>query len=201
MLRLLRARGVAATPFKPLVSGREADGTFGDIEQLRAAAGCALAVAEIAPLRFDPPLAPAVVARNAGLPVDWHLVASRIHAINAAGQPVLVEGVGGLLAPLDGPAYTIRELIADLGLPVLVVARAGLGTLNHTAMTVELLRAGGAKIAGIVMNGAEDWAAADLNRQWIEKMTGVKVLASVPSGDTKAADGAMAPVAWESFFR
>lgn len=206
-------------PFKPLVSGREADGTFGDIENLRLASGMKLGNEEISPLRFGPPVAPAVAQEEK----KWGAVAARVEALNAARRPVLVEGVGGLLAPLDFPgarvsdsrcgqresetpapgktqAYAVRELIEDLRLPVLIVARAQLGTLNHTAMTVELLRQSGATIVGIVMNGAED-AAADLNRRWIEKMTGVKVLAVVPHGNEAQVDGAMAPVGWGEFFR
>lgn len=197
LLRVWRAQGLSVTPFKPLVSGRSADGTFEDIERLRAASGLALTDAQVSPLRFEPPLAPAVAAEKADAAMDWRPVSDRINALNAAKTPVLVEGVGGLLAPLDGPHYAIRELIRDLRLPVLVVARAGLGTLNHTAMTVELLKASGAALCGIVMNGAVDPAAAQDNRRWMEKMTGVKVLAVVPQGAEAPMDGALAQAAGE----
>ncbi len=202
ILRACRKAGLGVVPFKPLVSGQAADGSFEDIEKLRLASGMNLTDAQISPLRFGPPVAPAVAAQNLGQGVDWSAVATRIEALNQARQPVLVEGVGGLLAPLEGADYTIRELIRDLALPVLVVARTGLGTLNHTAMTVELLRASGARIAGIVMNGGDEReGAVTSNRAWIEKMTGVEVLAVVPVGDERQVDDAMALADWEAYFK
>ncbi len=228
ILRACRKAGFGVVPFKPLVSGQAADGTFEDIENLRQASGMQLTDAQISPLRFVPPVAPAVAAQSMGQGVDWSAVATRIEALNQAKQPVLVEGVGGLLAPLEeadfpgprvsdsrcdhresetlGPgktqAYTCRELIQDLALPVLVVARTGLGTLSHTAMTVELLRASGASIAGIVMNGGDEReVAVTSNRAWIEKMTGVEVLAVVPMGDERQVDDAMALADWEAYFK
>src|SRR5690606_32237794 len=96
---------------------------------------------------------------------------------------MLVEGVGGLLVPLDG-TFTVLDLALALNYPVVVVARSGLGTINHTAMTVRLLRDAGASVAGVVMNRYDpqsDDVSVSTNRRWIEKLTGRPVLAMAPA--------------------
>jgi dethiobiotin synthetase len=97
---------------------------------------------------------------------------------------LIAEGVGGLFAPVD-QTRTVLDLATNFQYPIIVVARSTLGTLNHTAMTVRLLRESGCKVAGIVMNGFESDALKDdpsiaTNQRWIEKLTGMKVLAVLP---------------------
>ena len=76
---------------------------------------------------------------------------------------MLIEGVGGLLVPIDStdPQRTVLDLIKAVGYPVVIVARAGLGTLNHTSMTVRLLREAGCRVAGVVLNGGEGVCSND----------------------------------------
>ncbi|NBC10307.1 MAG: dethiobiotin synthase [Planctomycetes bacterium] len=175
---------------KPLASGcrRDREGLVSpDAEALAHFADCRQPLDVINPIRFAAPLAPAVAAEQAGPPIDWPALPRALERLDAAHGSLLVEGVGGLLVPLDPaePRFTTLELIALLGYPVVVVARSVLGTLNHTAMTVGLLRQRGCRVAGVVMNGYDADGSADdpsitSNRVWIERMTRVPVLAVVP---------------------
>ena len=145
----------------------------------------------VAPVRFEAPLAPAVAAELVGEAIDWSAVGAALARLDGDADYLVVEGVGGVMVPLDPaqPGLTVRDFAAALGLPAVVVARAGLGTLNHTVMTVDALRRVGCTVAGVVMNEHGcDVADASLghNRRWIERMTGVGVLASVPTcGDAR----------------
>lgn len=159
----------------------------------------------INPVRYRQPLSPAAAAEAEKRLPDWSAVARSLELLDATSDVMLVEGVGGLLSPL-GPVpdrdagkepkrwLTVLDLILALRYPVVVVARAGLGTVNHTAMTVRLLHEAGCKVAGVVVNGfeADEAAASDPsmagNRQWITRMTGVPVLAVAPKCDPKAID-------------
>jgi len=180
---------------KPLASGcrREREGLVNeDAEALAHFADCREPLEVINPLRFAPPLAPAVAAAEARDPaernIDWPSLWRSLGLLDERSDVMLVEGVGGLLVPLDPDDLdrTALWLIRTLGYPAVVVARSVLGTLNHTAMTVSLLRAAGCRIAGIVMNGydadvaVQEDPSVSSNRLWIEKMTGLPVLAVVP---------------------
>lgn len=188
---------------KPLATGcrREREGLVNaDAEALAHFADCRLPLATINPIRFAAPLAPAAAAERAGQVVDWAALAQSVAELERASDALLIEGVGGLLVPVDPcrPRMTVLDVAAALGAPVVVVARSGLGTLNHTAMTVRLLEASGCRVAGIVMNGYEpDEAGAEANgadpsmagnRQWLERLTGARVLAVVPRVDAAAAE-------------
>ncbi len=189
---------------KPFATGcrRERGGLVaGDAEALAHFADCRLPLDIINPVRFRDALAPAVAAEQAGVPTDWPALAHALQRIDEASDAVVIEGVGGLMVPLDpaDPSLTVLDLAEALGYPVLVVARAGLGTLNHTAMTVALLKSRRVRIAGIVMNGYDADEAAAMaddpsrgsNRVWVTKQTGVPVVAAPPF----ASDGGVDPSA------
>lgn len=109
---------------------------------------------------------------------------------------LICEGVGGLLVPLT-PAYSVRDLAVDLALPLVVVARTGLGTINHTLLTVEAARAAGLQVAGIVMT---PWPAHPepierSNRDTVEQLSGVPVSGLPPTTPSQlAAAGAALPL-------
>ena len=149
----LRERGVRAVGFKPIETGM-VDGEAADSELLAAAAGLDEPLARPL-LRLSEPLAPALAAERAGKELDSRQVGQRIAALRAAGYTVVVEGAGGLLTPLAW-AFTAVDLAAELGLPSVIVARAGLGTLNHTLLTVSALRQRDVPVRGVVLNGRGD---------------------------------------------
>ncbi len=150
LIMALRARGARAIGFKPAETGVDAAGTP-DSELLARASG------ERDPrasplLQLREALAPAVAAERAGLVLNPDDVESRIDQLRQAGYTVVVEGAGGILVPLVWD-YTVLDLAAARDLDAVVVARAGLGTLNHLAMTVMILRSRQIPIRGVVLNG------------------------------------------------
>ncbi|WP_432797504.1 dethiobiotin synthase [Poriferisphaera sp. WC338] len=147
----------------------------------------------INPIRFQPPLAPGVAAEQENQSIDWPNLTNAIHELDQQADTMIVEGAGGLLVPLDPdhPSFTILDLAMHIGYPVLIIARATLGTLNHTTMTVKLLQQRGLSIAGIVMNHHQpqlvtlaDDPSIHTNKIWLERMTGVPVLAVLPNVPT-----------------
>jgi dethiobiotin synthetase len=173
LVRQWRARGHDAVALKPIAAGgRE------DAELLRGAAGGALTLDTINPVHLREPAAPLVAAQAEERKLDF--AALNVAVLRVAGRHshVAVEGVGGWRVPL-GPRYEVRHWARDLGLPVVVVARAGLGTLNHTLLTCESVRAMGLPCAGVVLNPG--WDAADstlarrTNRAVLEDLLGLPV--------------------------
>jgi dethiobiotin synthetase len=155
LVRQWRARGHRAIGLKPIsAGGRE------DAELLRAASGDELPLDAINPVQLREPAAPLVAAREENLMIDFAALNAVVLKTAAHYSHVAIEGVGGWRVPL-GPRYEVRNWARDLGLPAVVVARAGLGTLNHTLLTVESIRAAGVICAGIVLNpGAESETGA-----------------------------------------
>ena len=169
---------------KPVQTGIS-DGAPTDADEVRRLTG--VAVQEHTAL--DEPLAPDTAARRAGVaipPVAEH--ADRIRELAASHDVVLVEGAGGLLVRLDTDGGTLLDLAADLAqsLPVdvVVVTAAGLGTLNHTELTVAALRARGLEPAGLVIGSwpAEPGLAEQCNLDDLPRVTGLPVLAVLPEG-------------------
>ena len=181
---------------KPLSSGcrRDREGLVSeDAEALAHFADCRQPLDVINPIRFGPPLAPAVAAEQSNRSIDWSELHRCLQLLDQQSEAILIEGVGGLMVPLDpsNPALDVLGLITTLGYPVLIVARSGLGTLNHTVLTARLLQSAHCHIAGIVMNGfdADESASSDpsvaSNRLWLSRLTGAPVLAAIPRVNPK----------------
>lgn len=189
---LAHAQGGRVAVVKPVQTGVE-PGEPGDVEEVRRLAGVE-DVHELARLRE--PLAPASAARRAGAGGPHVLRAEAIAAVverlAADRDLVLVEGAGGLLVHLDDAGGTIADVAALLRAPVLVVARAGLGTLNHTALTCEALRAREVACAGVVVGA---WPhrpelAARSNLVDLAAYAGVPVRGRLPEGAGRLAPDA-----------
>lgn len=156
LARTRAAAGERVAVFKPAVSGLDDYAGHGpgepppDHELLRVAAGSRQTDDEIAPYRFGPPASPHLAAELAGEPID----PDRIRAAAAAaaeGCDVLVcEGVGGWLVPLTR-RWLVRDLARELALPVVIAAPPGLGTINHTLLTIESVRSAGLEPAAVVI--------------------------------------------------
>jgi len=145
---LARARGESVAVVKPAQTGLPtgADGDLADVSRLAGITD----THELA--RFPDPLSPEAAARVAGLPpLDLAAAADAVRGLAASRQRVFVEGAGGLLVRYDPAGGTVADLALALGAPVLVVAAPGLGTLNHTALTLEALASRGITLAGLVL--------------------------------------------------
>lgn len=181
--------GPDALVVKPAQTGVGTD--VPDVSEVRRLAGCE--VAEFT--RLEDPLAPDAAARLRGVeipPVREH--ADRIRELARTRGTLLVEGAGGLLVRLDTGGGTLADLAADLAgdqqVQVYVVTRAGLGTLNHTELTVEALRARGLEPAGLLLGSApeEPGLAEASNLAELPRTTGVPLAGAIPAGA-----GALAP--------
>jgi len=144
---LARSDGAAVRYVKPVQTGVPPDAP-GDAGFVAAAAG--IDAGEI--FRFDEPLAPAIAAERAGVTIDFDSLAADVLSRETGCDQLLVEGAGGLLAPLAGNR-SMADLVAALRAELVVVARSGLGTLNHTALTVEAAERRGLAVAGLVISG------------------------------------------------
>jgi len=175
----LAARGKRVAAFKPAVTGIDEPPAEWppDHELLAAAAGSDQAPGQVSPHRFGPPVSPHFAAEQAEREIE---PAALAHAARAAAEHadwLVCEGVGGLLVPLSG-RYLVRDLALDLGLPLVVAARPGLGTINHTLLTVESARAAGLAVAGVAMTPwPERPEPFELsNRESIGRLAGVDVV-------------------------
>lgn len=188
LVRALREAGLRVGAVKPACSGcvPGADGTprWEDVDALSAALGSTWPLERIGPQRFDLPLAPPVAARCAGRTVDPVLLRTGIDWWRTQVDRLVVEGVGGLLCPLT-ERETVADLASDAGFPLLIVSRLGLGTLNHTLLTLEAARTRGLAVAGIVLNEAEpgtDDLAAETNPDELRRRTDLPILGIVRHG-------------------
>ncbi len=137
--RTAAAQGHRVRVFKPAVSGLD-EGGEPDHELLRRAAGSKQNDDEIAPYRYGPPVSPHLGAELAGQRIDAERLRDAAGAAGDGADLLVVEGVGGFMVPLT-PDYLIRDFARDLGLPVVIAAAPGLGTINHTLLTIEAVRA------------------------------------------------------------
>jgi dethiobiotin synthetase len=177
----LRARGHSVGVAKPVQSGARAADPDGDAMLLKRWTGVGESPEEIAPFSFAAALAPLVAAELEGRAVDRDELVARVRAVASRYDSVLVEGAGGLFVPL-GEDWTIADLAVDLALPVLVVARAGLGTVNHSALTVGAARQRGLEPVGVILNGPAD-ESSRMNARLIERVARVPVLGHTPQLD------------------
>jgi dethiobiotin synthetase len=196
----LAARGERVAAFKPVLTGTDepADPAWPPDDELLAAA-TGQKPSAIAPHRFGPPVSPHLAAEMAGETIDPAALLAAARAAASGADALVVEGVGGLLVPL-APGYLVRDFARELALPLLIAARAGLGTINHTLLTLESARAAGLRVRGVVLT---PWPAAagaleESNRATIAGLGEVQVatLAALPDATPArlAAAGASLPL-------
>jgi dethiobiotin synthetase len=152
LIRGLRERGVDAGAMKPIETGVGPEGPL-DAIALRDAAGAGDPLEDVCPQWFALPAAPCAAAEAEGRRVDLDAIRLAFDRIAARRDLVVVEGAGGLLVPIqDGE--TMADLARALGLPLLIVARAALGTINHTLLTLEATAARSLPLIGVVISHA-----------------------------------------------
>ncbi|WP_049927245.1 dethiobiotin synthase [Halopiger goleimassiliensis] len=178
LTRWLRDQGIDARAIKPAQTGYPPDDDAGFV-----AAVCDDPAAATCPRYLEPALAPRVAADVADEPLSYESVLEACRTEIEDAELPLVEGIGGLRVPLAGDEEVI-DLVADLEATAVVVTRSGLGTLNHTALSVEALERRGVEVAGIVVNGyAGETLAERTNPAELERLTGHTVETVPPVGD------------------
>jgi dethiobiotin synthetase len=169
-------RGRAVAVMKPFETG---DGD--DAARLAAATGRALDLARVGPYRFPLPASPEVAARAAGATVELSTVKRAFAEISDGAELILVEGAGGLLVPIS-MSLNMADLARALALPLLIVARPSLGTVNHTLLTLEAARARDLRVAGVIFSRTAEPAGPDepTNPDSIARYGGVKIFGTFP---------------------
>lgn len=182
LTRAFQAAGKKAVPFKPVEAGGD------DTGFLAAAAGATRE--EVGLYRFSEPLSPHLAAESEGRAIDTDVIRARFHELSDQADIVIFEGVGGALVPLTRDTLFL-DFAAGLGTPAVIVARPGLGTLNHTLLTVEACLKRGVDIAGIIVNRFPDdpTDAERNNPEQLHELTGLPILGIIPELDISVEAG------------
>ncbi|MDA1477167.1 dethiobiotin synthase [Bacillus changyiensis] len=178
---LLKEKNIDVGVFKPFLSGISRDNPQSDTALLKQMSHTCLTHEEITPFEYKEPLAPYVAAKQEGKMVSINEVINHWNKIKKQHDYVIVEGAGGIAVPL-GENYLVAHLIKALQLPVLIVARPDLGTINHTFLTVQYAKQLGLQIAGIVINGRSERPNLDekTNPNIIEQLCDVPLIGITP---------------------
>ncbi|MEA1996320.1 MAG: dethiobiotin synthase, partial [Gemmatimonadota bacterium] len=185
---LMNSRGIKAAPVKPVQTG-VAPGERGDLELCVEAAGITPTAQELGfmnPYRFRPAASPHLAAEEEGVEIDCSRILEAARRLAGSYDALVIEGAGGLLVPLTRKSTTL-ELAAEFGLPMVVVARAGLGTINHSLLTLEAAKRAQLTVAAVVLNRPEDEKPSEYsikldadNRKIIGELGGVPVFEALP---------------------
>ena len=186
----LRNRGVDVGVMKPVETGcRMRDGRMipRDARLLARASRTSDSLDLVNPYRFGRPLAPSVAAELEGREIRPGKIVTAYRQLAGRHQYMIVEGAGGIMVPLRN-RYTYLDLAQALKLPVVIVARPALGTINHTLLTVAVLKERGLTIRGVVINYAQDRKpgyAEKSNPSVIRSISGVEVLGVIRYGSLR----------------
>jgi dethiobiotin synthetase len=197
----LAERGEKVAAFKPVITGLdEHDGDWPlDDELLAGAASAGQRPEEVAPHRFGPPVSPHLAAELAGEQIEPLALAREARERAEQADALVCEGIGGLMVPIAA-GFMVRDLAVELDLPVVIAAAPGLGTINHTLMTIEAARAAGLRVAAVVLTPwpSDPDAIERSNRETIAQLGDVEVcVLPQTSPDALAAAGAELPIdAW-----
>ena len=179
LARTLAADGLRVAVFKPAVSGLDdyaASDALPDHELLRRAAGSGQSDDEVAPYRYGAAVSPHLAAEMAGEEIEPRRLVQAAREAAESADMLVGEGVGGFLVPL-GPDYLVRDLARELRLPVVVAAAPGLGTINHTLLTLQAVRGAGLAVAMVVLTPWPDEPERihESNRETIARLGDVRV--------------------------
>lgn len=193
-----RGAGIDVAVCKPVQTGSGADGDGDD--DLAEVARLTGVTELVSVARYPEPLAPAAAAELAGrgLPAVGEIL-DAVRAVDRPGRLTLLEGAGGLLVELADDGVTLRHLAVALDAPVLVVCEAGLGTLNHTALTIEAIERVGLSCGGLVIGAwpHNPGAAETYNRGALQRLAPVRAVLPAGSGELSPKD--FAAVSREAF--
>ncbi|MBI4847970.1 MAG: dethiobiotin synthase [Nitrospirae bacterium] len=189
LMRAFKEMGLSVCPMKPVETGckvRKGKLIPADTVKLINAANVNEPLDLINPYRFRQPLAPAVAAEVEGVVIKKEKILSACKQLSKRYDITIVEGAGGIMAPVY-KRYLFLDLIKDLRLPVVIVARPGLGTINHTLLTINAARSNGIEVLGVIINYASEIKkdiSMRTNPELIEGLGRVPVLGTLPFSNT-----------------
>ncbi len=191
LVKKLRESGVDTAYFKAAVSGNERDEKGGlipgDAQFVKTVSGITQSLDTMCPYVYERAYSPHLASRIEGNPIAMETVVSQYRQLCKEYETVVCEGSGGIVCPIryDETVIMLEDIIKALELPTLIVADAGLGTINNTVLTVEYMRSHGLEVRGIILNNYRkgDVMQED-NRFMCEKLTGLPVIACVEYNDS-----------------
>lgn len=183
----LSQRGLKTGVFKPAASGcvRTETGRLlsTDAEFLLSCAGMAMSEHDkVVPYVLEDALSPAEASRLAGIEIDPAVMVKQARKMMAGNQATVVEGVGGISAPLT-PDYLVKDFFKEIDVPIIIVVKPVLGNVNHAVLTAEYAKNHGLKVLGLLVNCWDEQKAGVLeqgNLYYYEKLTGLPILGKLP---------------------
>jgi len=181
LLWKLREKGIKAGYFKPVQTGAE-NGIPSDAEFCKKILGLEEPYEALCGYILKLPASPHLAGSVEGIEIKPEVILEKFNQLLQKYEFLVVEGAGGLLVPINLKGYYIRELAKDLGLPLIITARAKLGTINHTLLTIESAKRAGLKILGVILTPFPKKASIieKDNAEVIEKLGEVKVIGKLP---------------------
>lgn len=185
LIKALQARGINACGMKPVETGcRRIDGILhpADGMFLKKAAKMNEDISQITPFCFETPAAPLAASEREGRAVDISTIIDKFNALLKTYGSVVVEGIGGILVPIKRD-YFVIDLIKELGLPVLVVTKPSIGTINHTLLTVKYALKEGIRVSGIITNfsrASENTIAEQTSLGMLKQLSPVPTILAFP---------------------
>lgn len=178
----IKNSGNEVTAVKPFQTGTEDEGLL-DIEFVYKALGNTFDLDEVCPVKLEKPLAPysAAIIEKVKINIPEVVNSLKEKFMSSAGT-TLFEGAGGLLVPITADYY-MSDFAIDMGIPIIIVSRPGLGTINHTLLSIEYAKKKGLQILGIVISNypSEPGLAESLNIGAIRQLTDVEIIGVIPS--------------------
>ena len=184
LMHLLLRNKYKAAYFKPVASGEiMLNGAYQSIDAsfVKTVSGFAEEPKNITPFCFKNAVAPHFAARLEGRSIDLAIIKDTLQYLKNSYEIIITEGVGGLAVPLYDQGFMQHDLIRELGFPCLLVARTGLGTINHTLLTLRFAQSAGLTIKGIVLNGNGQTPVEIDNIETIRKLSGIPAIFTLPA--------------------
>jgi len=184
LMHLMLAQKYRSSYFKPVASGAIViNGITEAIDAVfvRTASGFSEEPGNITPFVFKNEVSPHLAARLEQMPIDVGVIKDRFQHLKECYEWIIAEGAGGLAVPLNDEGYMQYDLIKELGFSCLLVANAGLGSINHTLLSVHFARSVGLKIKGIIINGSTRSLLETDNAETITVLAGVPAVITIPA--------------------
>ncbi|MRR15422.1 MAG: dethiobiotin synthase [Deltaproteobacteria bacterium] len=183
LMYLLLKKKVQAAYFKPVASGEVKVGNAAlpaDAAFVRAVSGFAERAERVTPFAFADAVAPHLAARLTSRPIEPDVIQNSLDDLKNRYDVIVAEGAGGLAIPLNDEGFMQYDLIRRLNFPCLLVCRAGLGTINHTLLTLHMAKSAGLTVKGIVINCAGESVIEQDNIRMIRRLSGIDAIFTVP---------------------
>lgn len=185
IMHVLRSNGYNAVYFKAALSGaieKNDELIPGDTDLVSKVGNLEEVYANITPYIYKEAVSPHLAAKLENNPINLEVIKEKYEYLKRKYDYIVSEGSGGIVCPLiddERGIYNLNDLIKDLNMSVIIVARAGVGTINHSVLTVKYIESLGIKIKGIIINGYKDELPYSDNVKMIEKLTKIPVIAKL----------------------